>query len=69
MAEQIIEQIFEITESDIETHTTEFIELLNPLRKTMGYDNAEKMYSAVLMAIYEAKQAGFKAGWQMRAQL
>lgn len=69
MSEQIIEQIFEMTETEIEPYTAEFIEFLNPLRKKMGHADAEKMYSIVLDAIYEAKQAGFKAGWQMRSQL
>lgn len=69
MIDEIITQIFEMTAADTDEYTVEFLEVLNLIRGEVDYSVSEKLYSAVMMAVYEAKQAGFKAGWQMRGQL
>ena len=69
MAEEIVTQIFEMTESDIDANAEDFMEVFTLIRGKVDYEVSEKLYSVVIMSLYEAKQAGFKAGWQMRAQL
>ena len=69
MAEEIVTQIFEMTESDIDANAEEFMEVFKLIRGKVDYEVSEKLYSVVILSLYEAKQEGFKAGWQMRAQL
>ena len=69
MAEEIVTQIFEMTESDIDANAEEFMEVFKLIRGKVDCEVSEKLYSVVILSLYEAKQAGFKAGWQMRAQL
>lgn len=69
MAEKIIAQLFELHEHEIDSHDEKFVALWDQIKNVIDHDTSEQLYSVVIDALYEARQEGFKAGWQMRAQL
>lgn len=65
----IAKVLFEALLPTLPEPTDEVFAALKDVDDQISYEQHERLYSAMLTAVYESQEAAFRAGWELRSKV